>query len=237
MRDGPALTVRDLSVHYGRVQAVRRASLDVHAGEIVALLGGNGAGKSSLLRAVDGLPAHRLASSGIALVPEGRQLLASMTVRDNLLLGAYTHHASDVAALLGPVSRVLRRPAMRMRLESVYRLFPQLAGREGQVSGSLSGGEQQMLAIARALMAAPRLLLLDEPSIGLAPNLVREILALLVRLRDEGLTILLVEQDAHAALRIADRGYVMETGRIVAEGAARSLLGSERMRRAYLGMV
>ena len=255
MRDGPALTVRDLSVHYGRVQAVRRASLDVHAGEIVALLGGNGAGKSSLLRAVaglqrpsegqvlwgdvrlDALPAHRLASSGIALVPEGRQLLASMTVRDNLLLGAYTHHASDVAALLGPVSRVLRRPAMRMRLESVYSLFPQLAGREGQVSGSLSGGEQQMLAIARALMAAPRLLLLDEPSIGLAPNLVREILALLVRLRDEGLTILLVEQDAHAALRIADRGYVMETGRIVAEGAARSLLGSERMRRAYLGMV
>ncbi len=255
MTDAPTLTIRDLSVHYGRVQAVRRASLEVHSGEIVALLGANGAGKSSLLRAVaglvrasegqaawgalplTGLPAHRLARAGLALVPEGRSLFAAMTVRDNLLLGAYTHHAASAGALLGPLGALLRRPALRARLEGVFGLFPRLAERQRQVAGSLSGGEQQMLAIARALMAGPRLLLLDEPSVGLAPALVREILTLLGRLRDEGLTILLVEQDAHAALRLADRGYVMETGRIVAEGPARALLTSDRLRRAYLGMV
>ncbi len=253
MPEETSLVVRDVSVHYGRVQAVRRASLEVHAGEVVALLGANGAGKSSLLRAIaglerpsegqvlwgaerlDGLPAHRLARAGVALVPEGRCLLASLTVRDNLLLGAYVHLSGSAGALLGPLSAALRRPAVRERLEGVYRLFPRLAEREEQVSGSLSGGEQQMLAIARALMASPRLLLLDEPSIGLAPNLVREILGLLTRLRSEGLTILVVEQDAHAALGVADRGYVMENGRIVADGPARVLLGSERMRRAYLG--
>ncbi len=255
MPDGAALSVRDLSVHYGRVQAVRRASLDVAPGEIVALLGSNGAGKSSLLRAIaglerptegevlwgdcrlDGCPAHRVARAGVSLVPEGRSLLTSLTVRDNLVLGAYTQLASSRGALLGPLSGVLRRPALRARLDEVYTLFPRLAEREGQISGSLSGGEQQMLAIARALMSAPRLLLLDEPSVGLAPNLVREILGLLGRLRAAGLTILLVEQDAHAALRVADRGYVMETGRIVADGSARALLGSERLRRAYLGAV
>ncbi len=255
MTDGPTLGVRDLSVHYGRVQAVRRATLEVRPGEIVALLGANGAGKSTLLRAVaglqaptegevrwgeerlDGLPAHAVALRGLALVPEGRQMLASMTVRDNLLLGAYMAHAGSLGALLGPVGRVRRGDLMRERLAGVYRTFPRLAERERQAAGSLSGGEQQMLAIGRALMSAPRLLLLDEPSIGLAPNLVREILALLAGLRDEGLTILLVEQDARAALRIADRGYVMETGRIVADGAARELLASDRLRRAYLGMV
>ncbi|NLD74939.1 MAG: ABC transporter ATP-binding protein [Chloroflexi bacterium] len=255
MTDGPTLGVRDLSVHYGRVQAVRRATLEVRPGEIVALLGANGAGKSTLLRAVaglqaptegevrwgeerlDGLPAHAVARRGLALVPEGRQMLASMTVRDNLLLGAYMAHSGSLGALLGPVGRVRRGDLMRERLEGVYRTFPRLAERERQAAGSLSGGEQQMLAIGRALMSAPRLLLLDEPSIGLAPNLVREILALLAGLRDEGLTILLVEQDARAALRIADRGYVMETGRIVADGAARELLASDRLRRAYLGMV
>jgi len=255
MPDGPSLDIRDLSVHYGRVQAVRRASLEVHPGEIVALLGANGAGKSSLLRTVaglqapsegeihwgaerlDGLPPHRVSATGLALVPEGRQLLASMSVRDNLLLGAYLHHAGSLGALLGPVGRVYGSRAMRERLEGVFALFPRLAERQGQVSGSLSGGEQQMLAIARALMSSPRLLLLDEPSIGLAPNLVREILGLLARLREEGLTVLLVEQDARAALRIADRGYVMETGRIVAEGSAREILSSDRLRRAYLGMV
>lgn len=249
------LSVREVSVHYGPVQAVRRTSLDVRRGEIVALLGANGAGKSSLLRAIagaqapsggtitldgepiGGLGAHRVARLGVSLVPEGRQLLHSMTVRDNLLLGAYVHHSRSLGALLGPLGRVLRGPTVRQRADRVFDLFPRLAERRGQVASSLSGGEQQMLAIGRALMGSPSLLLLDEPSIGLAPNLAREILALLGRLRDSGLTVLLVEQDARAALRVADRGYVMETGRIVAEGTSRELLSSERMQRAYLGMV
>lgn len=263
------LVVDGLSVYYGHVQAVRRVSLNVQAGEIVALLGANGAGKSSLLRAavglqsaaqgqvtwegqrIDNLPTYRVARAGVALVPEGRQILQPLTVRDNLLLGAYAQFApgkQDPAAsglrqtlaalrdLLGPTSWLLRSPALQERLANVYALFPRLAEREGQIAGSLSGGEQQMLAIGRALMAGPRLLLLDEPSIGLAPNLAREILQLLARLREKGLTVLLVEQDAHAALRVADRGYVMETGRIAAEGTAKELLSSPQMRRAYLGM-
>jgi branched-chain amino acid transport system ATP-binding protein len=247
------LRIDAVSVHYGHVQAAREVSLTVQPGEIVTLLGANGAGKSSLLNVIAGLhpasqgeihwgdaridtlPAHRVARAGIALVPEGRQILAPMTVRDNLLVGDFTHHHSPWA-LLGPLGRLLRTPAVMGRLENVYRLFPRLQERERQVAGSLSGGEQQMLAIGRALMASPQLLLLDEPSIGLAPNLVREILQLVLQLRDEGLTVLLIEQDAHAALRVADRGYVMETGRIVADGNARELLSSARMRRAYLGM-
>lgn len=248
------LNVEGVSVHYGHIQAVRRASLTVQPGEIVALLGANGAGKSSLLRAIvglqatsegnihwnghrlDGMPPHRIAQAGVALVPEGRQLLPTMSVRDNLLLGGYGHHVSRISDLFMPVQWLLRRDDVKARLANVFRLFPHLEGRQAQMTWSLSGGEQQMLAIGRALMAAPQLLLLDEPSIGLAPNLVREILATLAHLRDEGLTILLVEQDAHAALRIADRGYVMETGRIAAEGTARELLSSAHMRRAYLGM-
>jgi len=248
------LNVEAVSVHYGHVQAVREASLVVNQGEIVALLGANGAGKSSLLQAIvglvkpsaghlewrgqrlDGLAAHRVAQAGVALVPEGRQILPTLSVRDNLLLGAYPYLAGNLAQLLGPSSWVLRRPVVTERQDNVYRLFPRLEERYQQMAGSLSGGEQQMLAIGRALMAAPQLLLLDEPSIGLAPNLVQEILALLARLRDEGLTVLLVEQDAHAALRIADRGYVMETGRIVLEDEARTLLASPSIRRAYLGM-
>lgn len=248
------LEVRELSVHHGRVQAVRQASLTVGQGEIVALLGANGAGKSSLLGAIaglhapsegqiswegarlDGLPAHQVARRGVALVPEGRQMLATMTVRDNLMLGAYTDYAGRALDLLGPLARVWKGEEMRRLVADVFDLFPRLAEREGQVAGSLSGGEQQMVAIGRALMSRPRLLLLDEPSIGLAPNLVRDILALLGSLRDRGITILLVEQDAHAALRVADRGYVMETGRVVAEGKSRELLASERLRRAYLGM-
>jgi len=153
------------------------------------------------------------------------------------VLGGYIHHAHSLRDLLGPVGGVLRSAGVRQRLARVFDLFPRLQERQNQIAASLSGGEQQMLAIGRALMATPRLLLLDEPSIGLAPNLAREILQTLVRLRSEGLTVLLVEQDAHAALRVADRGYVMETGRIVAEGSARELLSSDRMRRAYLGMV
>jgi len=248
------LKAENVSVLYGRVQAVRRASLTVAEGEIVALLGANGAGKSSLLKALagleptsegsfswreknlTGLAAHAIAAQGVALVPEGRQLLTSLSVRDNLLVGGYIHHARSLRDLLGPLQWVLSRPDVRGRLARVYRLFPRLQEREQQLAGSLSGGEQQMLAIARGLMSSPRLLLLDEPSVGLAPVLVREILELLPTLRNEGLTILLVEQDAYAALRIADRGYVMETGRVVAEGTARQLLDSPQMRRAYLGI-
>jgi len=250
------LQVNEVSVFYGRVQAVRRATVQVAPGEIVTVLGGNGAGKSSLLSAIVGLvptvhgkvswggqrldgpgsSAHRIARLGMALVPEGRQLLSTMTVRDNLLVGAYQHHAQSLRDLLGPVGRLARHQGLRRRLERVFDLFPRLSERQGQLAGSLSGGEQQMLAIGRALMASPRALLLDEPSIGLAPNLAREILQRLVGLRADGLAILLVEQDAHAALRVADRGYVMETGRVVAEGTAKELLSSERMRRAYLGI-
>lgn len=247
------LEVAAVSVHYGHIQAVRRASLTVQRGEIVAILGPNGAGKSSLLYAIvglkppsegqvcwegqrlDGLAPYCIARTGVTLVPEGRQVLPTITVRDNLILGSYVHHRRNARDLLGPVGWFLRRPEVQGRLANVFRLFPRLEERQGQLAGSLSGGEQQMLAIARALMSSPRLLLLDEPSIGLAPNLVREILATLKRLRDEGLTVLLVEQDAHAALRIADRAYVMETGRIVVEGTAKELLSSPHMRRAYLG--
>ena len=248
------LEVEELSVQYGHIQAVRSVSLFVEPGEIVTLLGPNGAGKSSLLKTIvglqvpsggqitwngqrlDGLAAHKIAQTGIALVPEGRQILPTMNVRDNLLLGGYVHHARHLGALLGPVQWLLRTPRVQSSLDNVFRLFPRLAERQSQQAGNLSGGEQQMLATGRALMASPQLILLDEPSIGLAPNLVHETMQLLVRLRNEGLTVLLVEQDAHAALRIADRGYVMETGRIVAEGTAKELLASSRMRRAYLGI-
>lgn len=250
------LRAEGVSVYYGHVQAVRRASLTVAPGEIVAVLGGNGAGKSSLLAAIAGLVpvtqgevwwegqrldgprsgAHRIARLGVALVPEGRQLLSTMTVRDNLLVGAYQHHSSSARDLLWPVGRLARHRGLCERMARVFDLFPRLRERQAQLAGSLSGGEQQMLAIGRGLMASPRALLLDEPSIGLAPNLAREILQQLVGLRAEGLAILLVEQDAHAALRVADRGYVMETGRVVAEGTAKELLASERMRRAYLGI-
>lgn len=248
------LKVEGISVHYGRIQAVREVTIEVQPGEIVTMLGPNGAGKSSLLKTIvglkrategmvswqghrlDTLSAHQVAQMGIALVPEGRQILPTMTVQDNLLLGGYVHHSRSLSDLLGPIGRLLRQDGVSQRMEYVFTLFGRLQERRTQMAGSLSGGEQQMLAIGRALMASPSLLLLDEPSIGLAPNLVREILELLQHLRNEGLTILLVEQDAHAALRIADRGYVMETGRIVAEGTARELLSSPRMRRAYLGM-
>ena len=249
------LSVDTVSVHYGRVQAVRDASFAVQEGEIVALLGANGAGKSSLLQAIvglvrpsqgqvwwkgqrlDSLLTYRVTQAGVSLVPEGRQILSSMTVYDNLLLGAYCHHVGRLGDLLGPVASLRRQVSLREKLDTVYELFPVLRDRTTQAAGNLSGGEQQMLAIGRGLMASPDLLLLDEPSLGLAPLLVHEILDLLVRLRDRGLTILLVEQDAHAALRIADRGYIMETGRIVAEGSAKELLASAHMRRAYLGMV
>jgi len=219
------LKVEKASVAYGRVTALREASLVVNDGELVTLIGANGAGKSSLLNAIFGL----------GYVPEGRQLFGAMSVRDNLTLGSYFECARNPLSALGYVGWFLRRPSVQSNLETVFNLFPILKERQSQKAGSLSGGEQQMLAIARALMASPRILLLDEPSLGLAPTLVKDILKLLVRLKEEGLTILLVEQDATAALKIADRGYVMERGMITIEGTARELMGDDRVRQAYLG--
>ncbi len=247
------LSVEGLSVQYGRIQALREVSLQVAPGEIVTLVGANGAGKSSLLNAIAGVvpsraghvhwnktalsgkEAHQVARLGIAYVPEGRQLLPSMSVLDNLLLGSYVLCADRWRRLLGPSSRLLHSDLVQEPLARVFDLFPILKERAGQRAGTLSGGQQQMLAIGRALMARPSILLLDEPSVGLAPNLVREIFALVSTLRQQGLTILLAEQDALGAMRIADRGYVLERGRIVAEGAARDLANDDRVRRAYLG--
>ena len=230
------LAVRGLSVAYGRMEVVHEVALEVGLGEVVVVIGANGAGKTTTLKALAGLvakrgvvrfggedvharPPHWMARHGVALVPEGRMVFADQTVLDNLRLGAYGRRDRDVGA---DISAQLDR-------------FPILRERQRQPAGTLSGGEQQMLAIARALMARPRLLLLDEPSLGLAPRLVTEVFAALARLRDEGLTLLLVEQMADAALEIADRGYVLEQGRIVLSGTAASLRRDERVARAYLG--
>ncbi len=256
------LEVARLAVHYGRVQALREVTLRVGDGELVTIVGANGAGKTTLLNAVAGvvpasagsiswqgealvgLPAHRVVRAGVGYVPEGRELFGSLSVLDNLLLGAYIHcDGGDGASgrvrrlwnLVKPSAAFARQPRVAAGLRRVFDLFPRLAERETQQAGSLSGGEQQMLAIGRALMAEPRILLLDEPSIGLAPTVVREVLRLLPRLRASGLTILLVEQDAVAALQIADRGYVLERGAVVLEGRAGELLATERVRHAYLG--
>jgi len=232
------LSVEGLRSGYGRIEALHGVSIDVAAGEIVSLLGANGAGKTTLLRAIsgvqpisggrirfegrelDGLPAHRRVALGIAQVPEGRQVFAPLSVEDNLKLGAWTRRDASLAA----------------ELAMIYELFPLLAARRHASAGMLSGGEQQMLAISRALMAKPRLLLLDEPSMGLAPMLVEQILDTVRRLKQSGLTVLLVEQNARAALAIADRAYVVETGRIVASGSAAELLADERVQAAYLGV-
>jgi branched-chain amino acid transport system ATP-binding protein len=231
----PMLEVREVHLSYGRIRALQGVSLVVRAGEIVTLVGPNGAGKSSLLRTVvgvsrpqrgsvhhlgrriDGQPVEALVRQGIVLVPEGRATLRHLTVRENLLLGAYVRRDGEVAADL---DRALAR-------------FPRLAERLDQKAGTLSGGEQQMLAIARALMARPRLLLLDEPSLGLAPLVVASIFATIRELRAEGVTILLVEQNARQALQLADHAYVLETGSIALEGT--NLLADERVRAAYLG--
>ena len=232
------LEVRGLSTGYGRVQVLYDVSLEVSAGDVVALIGANGAGKSTLLRAVAGLlppwegsvlfegedmtrlDAHRRVDRGIALVPEGRMLFAPMTVEENLRLGAY--HRSDPAGI-------------QEDRDLVFDLFPVLAERRGQTAGTLSGGEQQMLAIGRALMSRPRLVLLDEPSLGLAPKVIREIFDVLDRLRESGLTIFLVEQDANIALKHADRGYVMRTGTIALSGDADELMANDDVRLIYLG--
>jgi len=247
------LKVENASVAYGQVTAVREVSLTVRDGEIVTIIGANGAGKSSLLNAIAGMaplaggsillgerrisghPPHRIVGMGLAYVPEGRQIFGEMSVKDNLTMGGYSQCSRRKWSNLGTVGWFLRRPDVRSNMETVYALFPVLKERLAQQAGSLSGGEQQMLAIGRALMSSPGIIILDEPSLGLAPNLVRDILRLIVRLRDEGITILLVEQDAAAALKIADRGYVMERGRITVEGTSKELLGNDRVRQAYLG--
>jgi len=236
------LWVKNLHVHYGRIHALRAASIHVKEREIVALLGGNGSGKTTLLSAIAGavrpsggevlfrgrdvtrLPAERMVREGIALVPEGRHVFKPLSVEDNLLLGAYHR------------TRLGRNPGLQGEIEGLYDLFPVLRDRRRQAAGTLSGGEQQMLAIGRALLARPRALLLDEPSMGLAPRIVREIFGHIARLRAElGMTILLVEQNARGALAIADRGYVLETGRVVLQGSGEELLGNRDVQRAYLG--
>lgn len=232
------LKADDLSVFYGSVQALRGVSFTVGRGEIVSLVGANGAGKSTTLRTlsgvlrassgsvvfdgsrIDGLPPHRIVRRGIAHVPEGRGIFANMTVRENLDMGAY--------------ARPSRKEAGES-LERVFALFPRLSERAGQVAGTLSGGEQQMLAIGRAMMQRPALLLLDEPSMGLSPLLVREIFRLIVEINRSGTTILLVEQNAAMALAAAGRAYVLETGAIALQGAASDLRKDPKVRAAYLG--
>jgi branched-chain amino acid transport system ATP-binding protein len=233
----PLLDVRDLRVRYGSIEAVKGLTFSVAPGEIVCLIGANGAGKTTTLRTLSGLlrpaggevhyagqridrlPAHAIVNAGLAHVPEGRRVFPFMSVRENLDMGAFT-----------------RRDAGRgADLERVFELFPILRDRARQAAGTLSGGEQQMLAMGRALMARPQLLLLDEPSMGLAPIVVQRIFAIVREISRDGTTILLVEQNAAAALRLADRGYVLETGRIVLADAAAALLADEQVRKTYLG--
>ncbi|MGH7319767.1 MAG: ABC transporter ATP-binding protein [Candidatus Rokuibacteriota bacterium] len=231
------LQVAELRAGYGRLEVLKGVSLEVREGEVVALIGANGAGKTTLLKTVAGvlpawaggiryegdsierLPPPRRVRRGLVLVPEGRGILQRMTVRENLLMGAYARP---------------RQEPLEAELAAVAHRFPVLAERGSQVAGSLSGGEQQMLAIGRALMARPRLLMLDEPSLGLAPFLVCEVMEILRELRAQGITILLVEQNARQALQLADRGYILATGRIVGSGEARALLESPDVRAAYL---
>jgi branched-chain amino acid transport system ATP-binding protein len=234
----PLLRLNGIEAYYGRIRALKGVSLEVPVGGVVALLGANGAGKTTTLRAVSGLlrpargtvefggrrveraGAERLVRAGLAHVPEGRQIFPELTVRENLRLGSYTRR--DRAAIAGDLRRV-------------YDHFPVLEERAGQFGGTLSGGEQQMLAIGRALMARPRLLLLDEPSLGLAPRLVQEIFRIIAEIRAEGTTVLLVEQNVHMALAVADYGYVLESGQVALAGASGELRQREEIRRSYLG--
>ena len=247
------LAVENITVQYGHLVALRGVSLTVNVGEIVTVIGSNGAGKSTLLNAIDGivplakgvikigeratsgLPAHSLVGLGIGYIPEGREVFGPMSVADNLVLGAYSGKKRGVLSLLGDIKWFANQEDIHDNLERVFSLFPRLKEREGQAAASLSGGEQQMLAMGRALMSNPKLLLLDEPSLGLAPQIVKEILQLLVRLRNDGLGVLLVEQDAVAGLKIADRAVVLERGHVTAEGLARDIMKDERVRQAYLG--
>ena len=234
----PMLRIADLNVYYGAIHALKGISLEVHQGEIVTLIGANGAGKSTTLRTISGLiapksgavdfegqgiaglGAHDIVRRGISQVPEGRRIFADMTVLENLELGAFIRNDKDGIA---------------SDMEMVFTRFPRLKERISQQAGTLSGGEQQMLAMGRALMSRPRLLLLDEPSMGLAPLLIKEIFSIIVDINKAGTTILLVEQNANMALSIANRAYVLETGRITLSGDAKDLAASEEVRKAYLG--
>ena len=233
----PILKVDDINVYYGSIHAVKGVSFEVNQGEIVTLIGANGAGKSTTLNTIAGLlhsktgsitfmdeplnkyPCHKIVSKGLAMVPEGRRVFLQMTVQENLEMGAFTQPNSGVDA----------------DLEKVFDQFPRLKERRKQIAGTLSGGEQQMLAMGRALMSQPKLMMLDEPSMGLAPILVEQIFDIIKDLHKAGTTILLVEQNAQAALSVADRGYVLETGRIVTSGTGHELLESPAIKKAYLG--
>jgi len=233
------LQVDSVHVHYGAIHALKGISLKVKKGQIVTLIGANGAGKTSTLSAITNLVSktsgkilfkggdishaatHQIVMNGIAMVPEGRRIFPNLSVMENLLMGAYSRKDPE---------------AVKTDLEWVFDLFPRLEERSKQLGGTLSGGEQQMLAVARGLMTRPELLMLDEPSLGLAPLLVKEVFEVIRRIRDEGVTILLVEQNAMAALKIADYAYVLETGRIVLEGTGSHLLRNDDVRKAYLGV-
>ena len=233
----PILKVDDINVFYGSIHAIKGVSFEVNQGEIVTLIGANGAGKSTTLNTISGLlhsktgsitfmgellskiPPHKIVAKGLALVPEGRRVFLQMTTQENLEMGAFTQPGSGVDK----------------DLEMVYEQFPRLKERRKQIAGTLSGGEQQMLAMGRALMSHPKLLMLDEPSMGLAPILVEQIFEIIQKLHKSGTTILLVEQNAQAALSVADRGYVLETGKVVTSGTGTELLNSPAIKKAYLG--
>ena len=226
------LEVDNIHTYYGNIHALKGVSLEVNEGEVVTLIGSNGAGKSTTLKTISGLlrlagkdltshPAHEVAAMGLAQVPEGRRCFASLTVEENLDMGAFTRKD---------------KPGIKQDLERMYDLFPRLRERRNQVSGTLSGGEQQMLAMGRALMARPTVLLMDEPSMGLAPVLVDGVFEIIDRLHKEGTTILLVEQNARMALQVADRGYVLQTGEIVKVGTGQDLQSDEAVQRIYLGI-
>ena len=238
MTQASMLKVKDLKVNYGGIEALKGISFDVEQGQIVTLIGANGAGKSTTLRAISGLVktasgainflgrdiipfnAQQVVAEGIALVPEGRRVFDNLTVKENLKIGAYLRKDKD---------------EIESGIEDIYQRFPRLKEREWQLAGTLSGGEQQMLAVGRAMMARPKLLMMDEPSLGLAPLVVRDIFAIVRELKSEGITILLIEQNANAALRCADQAYVLETGRITMQGTGEALLADQRVRDAYLG--
>lgn len=232
------LEVKNLQVYYGVIQAIKSVSFKVNEGEIIALIGANGAGKTTILHTITGLispkegeiiydgvdldriPAHKIVSMGLAHVPEGRRVFSQLTVYDNLLMGAYTRNDKD---------------EITETLEQVFKRFPRLEERKGQMAGTLSGGEQQMLAIGRALMSKPRIVLMDEPSMGLSPLLVEEVFDIIKSINKSGTTVLLVEQNAKKALSIAHRAYVLETGNVVLEGDAKKLMNNESVKKAYLG--
>ncbi len=232
------LEIRDLEVYYGMIQAIKGISFDVNEGEVIALIGANGAGKTTTLHTISGLltpkhgtvtfegkditkiPAHKIVYAGMAHVPEGRRVFPSLSVLQNLKLGAYTRSNKE---------------EIEESLQMIYKRFPRLEERKNQPAGTLSGGEQQMLAMGRALMSKPRIILMDEPSMGLSPIFVNEIFDIIKQVSAGGTTVLLVEQNAKKALSIADRGYVLETGRIVLEGKAQDLMNDESVKKAYLG--